>query len=51
MIKLHRVGYRNTGTSKGNLPVNEIDKDVVNHERFMATSSDMYISGKVLYRE
>ena len=48
MVKLHRVGYRNTGTSKGNLPVNKIDKDVVNQERFMATSTDRYISGKVL---
>ena len=51
MVKLHRVGYRNTGMSKGNLPVNEIAKDVMNQDRFMATSSDMYISSKVLYHE
>ena len=30
MVNLHRVGFHNTETSKGNLPVDEIDKDDVN---------------------
>ena len=40
MVKLHHVGYHNTKTSKGNLPVNKIDKDVMNQ---MVTSTDLYL--------
>ena len=48
MVKLHRVGYRNTETSKGNLPVNEIDKDVVNQMIDSWCHPRIYISGEVL---
>ena len=52
MVKLHCVGYHNMDTSKGNLPVNEIDKDDMNQPIIdSGHHPQIYISGEVQYRE
>ena len=52
MVNLHRVGYHNKETTKGNLLANEIEKDDVNQSLIDSWYHPcIYISGEVQYRE